>query len=311
MKRRARREEEADDIEEHGDTARSPQPSAALQRLLAQLGAPPRRRRPRLAPIVCEAVPLSVFRAPPPPTQQQQKQQQQQQQQQQASQTKKKAPVETKTPLKSALKRPGSADGGRVRTRREQRRLARRHSVCFDRVQIREYERLHDGSGGVPRSGTYALGLGWAYREDAHSTRPLAEYERERARVRTPWPVPLSAPRRRALLERLDPAHAADGAAGTRTAREMRALLHSRSAAASCACAFGACAADTCACHEAHMPCVPGMCACTTCCNPYAAFDTITPQSAARARARRRRAILRRRARTPPPNAITVTDVPE
>lgn len=304
MRRSARRgESEEDAAEEQWCAARDAQPSAALQRLLAQLGAPPRRRRPRLAPIVCEAVPLSVFRA------------QSQQQQQTAVQTKKDAAApaprqeEQRTPLRSALKRPESAGGAGGRTRRERRRLARRHSVCFDRVQIREYERLHDGSGGVPRSGTYALGLGWAYREDARSTRPLAEYERERARVRTPWPVPLSAPRRRALLERCDPAHAADGAAGTHTARAMRALLHSRSTAAACACAFGACAADTCACHEAHMPCVPGMCACTTCCNPYAAFDTITPQSAARARARRRRAVLRRRAHTPGP--VTVTDVQE
>lgn len=290
MKRSARPLTAEDD-----EVAHEPQPSAALQRLMAQLGAMPRRTRPRLPKIEYEEIPLSVFRSRSQQPQPQPQQNKQQQNKQDALQ---------KTPLRSALKRPESADG--VQTRRERRRRARRHSVCFDRVQVREYERLHDGSGGVPSSGTYALGLGWAYREAA---RPLADYERERARVRTLWPVPLSAPRRRALLERLDPAHAAEGAAGTRAAREMRAILHSRSSAAACACAFGACAADTCACHEAHMPCVPGMCACTACCNPYTAFDTITPQSAARARARLRAILRRRRARTP--RAIAVVDVSE
>jgi len=226
-----------------------------------------------------------------------------------------KAPVSDAVPviasspcaLKSALKRPAT---GNARTRRRKNKNLRRHSVCFDRVQIREYDRLNNGSGGVPTTGTYALGLCWGYREDPSEQMSIAEYECERAFKRSYFPMALSESMRRSLLEKFDPEHAAEGANGTEETREMKKLIQSRKESSCCSCQFGACCAETCSCYQAQMPCDPLMCQCRLCANPYVACDVITDESAALSKGRIRSIRHLLRSLTPSSKKIKVTDVP-
>ena len=219
------------------------------------------------------------------------------------------ASASTPVVLKSALKRPATGNS-RTERRKRANQNKRRHSVCFDRVQIREYDRLNDGSGGVPTSGTYALGLGWGYREDPSNQMSIAEYECERAFKRSYFPMPLSENRRRTLLEKFDPEHASEGAEGTQGSREMKRLIHSRKEGSCCSCPFGGCIKETCSCFQAHMPCTPEMCECKMCANPYVRFDTVTEESLAASEARINRVKQLIRSKAPSSRIIKAVDVP-
>ena len=54
--------------------------------------------------------------------------------------------------------------------------------VNFKEVQIRFHNRRHDGSGGVPSSGGYPLGLDWSVSQELRS--PLSLYEKKRSAER-------------------------------------------------------------------------------------------------------------------------------
>ena len=51
-------------------------------------------------------------------------------------------------------------------------------SVKFVQVEVREYNRAHGGSAGVPKHGAYTLGLDWSY--DKQMKRSVSDFEMEK-----------------------------------------------------------------------------------------------------------------------------------
>ena len=56
------------------------------------------------------------------------------------------------------------------------------NKVNFKEVEVRQYNRCHAGSLGVPTRGGYPLGLDWAYDENSTTRTPVTDYEKFRRR---------------------------------------------------------------------------------------------------------------------------------
>jgi hypothetical protein len=80
----------------------------------------------------------------------------------------------------------------------------RRLSVGFKMVEIREYERQHAGSGGVPYVGAYPLGLGWKVAGERRDSLSNFEEQRSSQRHRSDDLPRLDESERRQLLEQHD-----------------------------------------------------------------------------------------------------------
>lgn len=152
-----------------------------------------------------------------------------------------------------------------------------RKSVVFHNVVVREYDRLHNGSGGVPVDGAYPLGLAWEHAADVAT--PVAAYEVERTPKRRAYAVPLSEAERRALLHKFDDTLAEAGAAEVveRVEREISALQASRMRTPGCRCRDGRCVLETCPCYASGLPCLESYCTCCSCHNPFVAEDRTDP----------------------------------
>lgn len=152
-----------------------------------------------------------------------------------------------------------------------------RKSVVFHNVVVREYDRLHNGSGGVPVDGAYPLGLGWAHAADVAT--PVAAYEVARTPKRRAYAVPLSEAERRALLHKFDDTLAEAGAAEVvqRVGREICALQASRQRTPGCRCRDGRCVLGSCPCYASGLPCLESYCTCCSCHNPFVGEDRTDP----------------------------------
>lgn len=152
-----------------------------------------------------------------------------------------------------------------------------RKSVVFHNVVVREYDRLHNGSGGVPVDGAYPLGLAWEHAADV--AKPVAAYEVERTPKRKAYAMPLSEAERRALLHKFDDTLAEAGAAEVveRVEREINALQMSRLRTPGCRCRDGKCVLDACPCYASGLPCLESYCTCSCCHNPFVAEDKTDP----------------------------------
>lgn len=169
---------------------------------------------------------------------------------------------------------------GRRRSPKDRGRQAAatpRKSVVFHNVVVREYDRLHNGSGGVPVDGAYPLGLAWEHAADV--AKPVAAYEVERTPKRKAYAMPLSEAERRALLHKFDDTLAeADAAAVVeRVEREISALQASRRRTPGCACRGGKCVLESCPCYASGLPCLESYCSCCSCHNPFVAEDKTDP----------------------------------
>jgi hypothetical protein len=80
----------------------------------------------------------------------------------------------------------------------------RRLSVGFKMVEIREYERQHAGSGGVPYVGAYPLGLGWKVAGERRDSLSNFEEQRSSQRHKSDDLPRLDESERRKLLEQHD-----------------------------------------------------------------------------------------------------------
>ena len=147
-----------------------------------------------------------------------------------------------------------------------------RKSVVFNEVVVREFERLHNGSGGVPTDGAYPLGLSWVHADDVHT--PVTKYEVERTPKRKPFAMPLTKSQRRDLLNRLDETMAEENAEQEvkRVQNELCKLQSSRLESPGCRCKKGGCLAG-CPCYDSGMPCLKSFCKCAHCYNPFVAQD--------------------------------------
>ena len=147
--------------------------------------------------------------------------------------------------------------------------------MCFKDVVVREYERLHNGSGGVPVKGAYPLGLAWDHAEDVQ--KPVAAYEVERTPKRKPFAMPLEERERKALLDEFDESMAEDDAESEalRVQSELRALKLSRMATPGCNCKRSMCVLGSCPCYTWGLPCLDGFCSCLHCHNPYISDDLV------------------------------------
>ena len=164
-----------------------------------------------------------------------------------------------------------------------------RKSVCFHSVVVREFERLHDGSGGVPVDGAYPLGLGWNHADDVQ--KPVSVYEVERTPKRMKDVMPLTEPQRKALLQRLDDTLAEDGAEREvrRVESEIYALQKSRLLTPGCRCRGNSCVMGSCPCYAAGLPCLESYCHCKHCLNPYVSEDQTDPKLLALAQQQQKR----------------------
>jgi hypothetical protein len=52
--------------------------------------------------------------------------------------------------------------------------------VKFVQVEVREYNRAHGGSAGVPKQGAYTLGLDWKYNDKKVMKRTVSDFESEK-----------------------------------------------------------------------------------------------------------------------------------
>jgi len=154
---------------------------------------------------------------------------------------------------------------------------ARRKSVGFNDVEVREYERRHGGGGGVPYNGAYPLGLGWTVA--ATHKEQLQDFERRRSGVRH---ASEALPRvdehhRKMLLESADQRPALERAASyVAVRRELQSLRDARDAVG-CGCRDTGgdgciCSKEThCPCFDNQLECCIETCKCdlALCRNPY------------------------------------------
>jgi hypothetical protein len=175
-----------------------------------------------------------------------------------------------------APERSSSADGGG-----DGRSPRRRLSVGFKAVEIREYERLHGGSGGVPYVGAYPLGLGWQVAAERRDSLSNFESERSSQRHRSDDLPRIEESERRKLLEKHDARPRLERAASyVAQRRELDALRKARSAIG-CSCSRASCrqgrrgspvqpaaatpqccSTDECECYRNGLECWEESCAC-------------------------------------------------
>jgi hypothetical protein len=164
----------------------------------------------------------------------------------------------------------------------------RRLSVGFKAVEIREYERLHGGSGGVPYVGAYPLGLGWQVAAERRDSLSNFESERSSHRKRSDDLPRIEESERRKLLEKHDARPRLERAASyVAQRRELDALRKARSAIG-CSCSVKqptrtswltvtqppqCCSTDECECYRNGLECWDESCACGNrlgvCLNPH------------------------------------------
>ncbi|KAH3746251.1 hypothetical protein Pelo_12334 [Pelomyxa schiedti] len=159
-------------------------------------------------------------------------------------------PATPVTPIKSAL------SPGRGLSTRPQ---SAGRKVKFSHVEVRNYRRKHGGSCGVPTSGSFPLGLDWAWDDTVRRT--VAQYERERKPFRrdTNHLEPLTENQRRSVLL----AHG-EGPS-EEIAQQLKTLRHNREISIRCKCTRPC--STLCPCVKAGIPCVV-YCLCQVCANP-------------------------------------------
>lgn len=157
----------------------------------------------------------------------------------------------------------------------------RRLSVGFHAVEIREYERQHAGSGGVPYVGAYPLGLGWKIAAERRDSLSNFESERSSQRHKSDDLPRLDEAERRKLLEQHDARPRLQRAASYVAQRKELDRLRKARRDIGCACHVApdappgeqCCKSDDCDCFRNGLECWQEACACGNtvddCANPF------------------------------------------